>query len=85
LSLLLRARGSWVPLPQILTLGIAQYNARVFELRRLGFRIANKREGKRSWFRLVPGATVPMSTPTVPAPEVDTLFTDPARDRTYLE
>lgn len=43
----------WVPLPDILNLGIAQYNARIYELRRLGHRIESKQEGGRSWFRLV--------------------------------
>ncbi len=50
------ARGGWVPLPEI-TNCAAQYNARIFELRRLGFRIENrtrKVNGQRhSWFRLV--------------------------------
>lgn len=44
LRLLVDARGSWVDLTTILNLGIAQYNARVFELRRLGFRIENRKE-----------------------------------------
>ena len=55
LGLLIAARGDWVPLPKI-TECAAQYNARIFELRRLGFRITNRtREvsGQRhSWFRL---------------------------------
>jgi hypothetical protein len=46
-----------VPLPEILAFGIAQYNARIFELRRLGFRIKNRTKEingvKHSWFRLV--------------------------------
>ena len=33
-TFLLRARGNWVPLPSILALGIAQFGARIFELRR---------------------------------------------------
>ncbi len=57
LRLLIDAHGSWVPLPQILALGIAQYNARILELRRLGFVIENKTErvndARHSWFRLV--------------------------------
>ena len=56
LELLTTARGDWVPLPKIQACA-AQYNARVFELRRLGFRIANKTRdvsGQRhSFFRLV--------------------------------
>jgi Helix-turn-helix domain len=56
LNLLLHAKGRWVSLPEILGLGIAQYGARIFELRRLGFRIRNRTErveGQiRSWFCL---------------------------------
>jgi biotin operon repressor len=55
LELLSAARGNWVSLPQVQACA-AQYNARVFELRRLGYRIENKiREAdgvRRSWFRL---------------------------------
>lgn len=57
LALLIKARGDWVPLPEIMVCA-AQYNARVFELRKLGFEIENKTEtvdGERhSWFRLAP-------------------------------
>ena len=56
LDLLTSARGGWVPLPEIAALA-AQYNARIFELRRVGFAIINRtaeRDGVRvSWFRLV--------------------------------
>jgi len=62
LALLVCARGAEVGLPEILRLGIARiarYNARVDQLRKLGFRITNRTqvvEGKRhSWFRLEPG------------------------------
>jgi hypothetical protein len=45
-----------VPLPQIADCA-AQYNARIFELRRLGFRITNRTKEidgvRHSWFRLV--------------------------------
>jgi hypothetical protein len=55
LGLLVSARGDWVPLPKIVELA-SQYNARLYELRRLGFRIANKMREvdgvRRSWFRL---------------------------------
>jgi hypothetical protein len=55
LSVLVAARGGWVPLRKI-TDCAAQYNARIFELRRLGFRITNRTrevDGRRcSWFRL---------------------------------
>lgn len=56
LRILVAARGRWVPLPEILLLGIAQYGVRILELRRLGFNIENKTErlagARRSWFRL---------------------------------
>ena len=62
LELLIAARGNWVPLPKIQACA-AQYNARVFELRRLGFRIANKtrdENGQRhSFFRLVSRPAAP--------------------------
>jgi hypothetical protein len=55
LSVLVAARGDWVPLPKIIERA-AQYNARILELRRLGFRITNRTcevDGERhSWFRL---------------------------------
>jgi hypothetical protein len=59
LRLLVEARGAWVSLPEVMALGIAQYNARIFELRRLGFTIENRTEtdpgtgARHSWFRLV--------------------------------
>ena len=55
LQLLNSARGDWVPLPRIAD-HAKQYNARLFELRRLGLHIENKTtmvDGVRhSWFRL---------------------------------
>lgn len=55
LRLLLEARGDWVPLPAIVALA-AQYSARIFELRRRGFRIENRTQkvgdSRHSWFRL---------------------------------
>jgi hypothetical protein len=55
LSLLTDARGDWVSLLSVKECG-AQYNARIHELRRLGFSIENKIceiDGRRlSWFRL---------------------------------
>ena len=62
LHLLEESSGEWVPLPRILTLGIAQYSARIHELRRelkpKGWRIENRRRHNggavHSWFRLVP-------------------------------
>jgi hypothetical protein len=60
LALLIRARGEWVPLPEIMACA-AQYNARVFELRKLGFNIENRTEvvnsERHSWFRLAPTAS----------------------------
>jgi hypothetical protein len=45
-----------VSLPEILSLGIAQYNARIHELRGQGYEITNRTrvEGgiKKSWYRL---------------------------------
>lgn len=56
LDLLERFRGEWVPLTAILRLGVAQYNARILELRRAGFPIENKTEWsggrKISFFQL---------------------------------
>ena len=50
--------GEWIPLPQILRLGVAQYNARISQLRAEGYRIENRvkwEEGvKNSWFRYQP-------------------------------
>lgn len=69
--LLVEARGEWVALSQILELGIAQYGARIFELRRAGFRIENRTErdpstgAVHSWFRL-PGPPEPTSAKVVP-------------------
>lgn len=69
LALLAKARGQWIPLPQLMACA-AQYNSRIFELRRLGFDIENKTEtidGERhSWFRLAPPfevTTEPVSGP----------------------
>lgn len=49
------ARGDWVPLPRV-TQHAAQYNARIFELRRMGFVIRNRTKDvdgvRHSWFRL---------------------------------
>jgi hypothetical protein len=58
LRLLEENGGQWVPLPRVLELGIAQYGARILELRRTGHRIENRVEHcngvVHSWFRLVP-------------------------------
>jgi hypothetical protein len=74
LALLLKHAPDWVPLPAILLLGIAQYNARIFELRRVGWHIESKQEGNHSWFRLIVAtaseAVIPaMNFPTSGLPE----------------
>lgn len=50
--------GDWVPLPEILGLGISQYNARIKELRDKGHLIEcrEQRVGRKrhTWYRLVP-------------------------------
>jgi len=51
--------GRWIPLPQILSLGLAQYGARIYELRREGMCIHNEtrlgEDGiRRSYFRYLP-------------------------------
>jgi hypothetical protein len=77
LRLLLDAKGTWVPLPQILELRISQFGARILELRRLNFRIENKTERDdsgvvHSWYRLVsdtPKAEIPKADSSKPAPE----------------
>ena len=57
LGLLVSARGQWVELPEIMRLA-AQYNSRLWELRRLGFKIENRIRdvggARHSWFRLLP-------------------------------
>lgn len=64
-SLLLSRPNEWVPLNEILRLGVAQYNARILELGREGMRIENMVKdvgGTRySWFRYVPDAERQMS------------------------
>jgi hypothetical protein len=66
LALLIAASGGWVPLPEIMACA-AQYNARVLELRRLGFAIENKTERingvRHSWFRLIVSPAVRAATP----------------------
>lgn len=49
--------GREVALPELLRLGVAQYNARILELRRMGYQIENRTERvageTHSWFRLI--------------------------------
>jgi hypothetical protein len=72
LQLLIAARGAWVPLPEIAACA-AQYNARIFELRRLGFRIESqvrKVDGARhSWFRLARNPAYPADSRVGPRTE----------------
>lgn len=57
LNLLESAGGREVSLPEILALNCAQYNARLYELRRAGHRIKNRTQWEngqlRSWFKLL--------------------------------
>jgi len=54
---LLERQNQWVPLPEILSLGIAQYGARILEDRRKGLVIENRTawvgSKRHSWFRIV--------------------------------
>ncbi len=58
LLFLLQEHGGWVDLRSILELRIAQYSARIKELRDAGYRIENRIERRNgriySWFRLMP-------------------------------
>jgi hypothetical protein len=73
LGLLIAARGQWVPLLEISACA-CQYGARIFEARRLGFRIENRTKEidgvRRSWFRLISGP-VQIEPSTSPAAERD--------------
>lgn len=82
LEILLNANGNWIGLPQIAACA-AQYNARIFELRRLGFRILNRTKEvdgvRHSWFKLETGPPpkliAPVSTvPPGPQTETPSLF-----------
>jgi hypothetical protein len=58
LDLLESKKGEEVSLLEIMALGIAQYNARIYDLRRLGHNIMNRTKEvngeKHSWFCLIP-------------------------------
>jgi len=73
LSLLLDAHGGEIPLTEILALGIAQYNARIFELRRTGFDIRNRVEEidgvRQSWYWLIRGERASKPDAPRPAPQ----------------
>jgi hypothetical protein len=89
LALLKDRAPAWIPLPEILALGIAQYNARIFELRSLGHRIESKQDGDRSWFRLVIAlaSTAIPESPTIQEVTADpeSLFGELLPDRSYRE
>ena len=73
LAILVEARGGWVSLPEILALGIAQFGARILEMRRTGFDIENRTERDdagvvHSWYRLINSPAV--ETPKPKAHEV---------------
>jgi hypothetical protein len=72
LRLLIEARGAWVPLPEIMVCA-AQYNARILELRRMGFNVENKTErvngARHSWFRLVTSSAAPAPKPEPTKPQ----------------
>jgi Helix-turn-helix domain len=89
LALLKSRAPDLVSLPDIIALGIAQYNARIFELRRLGHHIESKQKGSRSWFRLVTASApspVPESRPVRETPaKAESLFGDLSPDRSYRE
>ena len=89
LGLLTAARGDWVPLPKILECA-AQYNARIHELRRMGFRIPAPRSKmvngqKHTWYRIDFGDSAPANTeqlPTaIPAPSAFPQFGELAPER----
>jgi hypothetical protein len=66
IALLRAANGRWVPLTDILGLGIAQYSARIWECRKKrGLDIENRTETiqgvRHSWFRLVESSAPPVS------------------------
>ena len=85
LELLIRARGGWVPAPDLAAVSL-QYTARVYSLRRLGLAVENRVEGsqdgiRHGFFRLCtgsprrPGGAVPAGFQAAPfLPEEDTPF-----------
>lgn len=91
LAVFLSAPGDgWVPLTEILQLGIAQYSPRIKELRDMGYIITNRQkrvDGKtHSWFRLET-ARVPVSRPIADPPACQTIPPggprDPNEDRLF--
>jgi hypothetical protein len=94
LALLISARGDWIPLPQIAACA-AQYNARVFDLRRMGFKIVNRTRDvngvRYSWFRLesgslevrLPATNTPPAPKAAPISDSDSLFGDLSPEPEY--
>jgi hypothetical protein len=87
-DLLVSARG-WVPAPQLAAISL-QYSARILELRRLGFRIANKVEVvngvKHGSFRLeagMPSASASRPTAQATADDPESLFGDLSPEPRY--
>ena len=74
LGRLIEAHGAEVPLCEILPLA-AQYNSRIWSLRKLGFKIVNRTEEvdgvRRSWFRLVSSPAQASSPATPPVADRD--------------
>lgn len=79
LALLKSRAPEWVPLPEVMDVAGAQYNARVFELRSLGHVIMNRTQEfdgvRKSWFRLTT-KTFPAPRAPQPDPGPATLFGD---------
>jgi hypothetical protein len=74
LGRLIAAHGAEVPLSEISSLA-AQYNSRIWSLRKLGFKIENRVEEvdgvRRSWFRLVSSPAQASSPATPPVADRD--------------
>ena len=88
---LLKSRSGWIGLDEILGLRIAQFSARILELRRDGYTITNRIErhdGKLfSSYRLLsePGAPaqrIPIATPQPKQRSASLLFSDVELQRT---
>ena len=81
LRVLVEANGCEVPLFKLSAIA-AQYNARIFELRRMGYHIENRTETsdgtQHSWFRL-------LKEPDPPASKVESAPASQAGGRAQLE
>lgn len=86
LQLLIDAHGDWVPLPEIMSCA-AQYNSRIYDLRRAGHIIENRTEtdtktgAHHSWFRLVPVPSQTLPEPAKPQPPKPSVESDFMRRR----